>query len=70
LQPPPTPFPLTAALLILTSSYLLHNETYRTVSAVDKAGPTGEAANLHSAKPRFLSLQKQAILIRVSLAPI
>jgi hypothetical protein len=54
LQPPPSTFPLTASLLTLSSSYLLLCETYRPVSAVDKAGLTGNAADLHSAKPRFL----------------
>jgi len=55
LQPQPSPSPLTASLLTLTSSYLLLSETYRPVSAVDKAGPTGNTADLHSANPRFLS---------------
>ena len=55
LQPPSARFPLTASLFTLTSSYLLLSETYRPVSVVDKAGTTGNVADLHSANPRFLS---------------
>jgi len=38
-------------------------------TAVVKAEPTGNPADLHSANPRFLSKPKQSILIMVCLAP-